>query len=502
MANTKISQLPTWTGTANDLRWYIMNNSGETETYKFSGYTSGLVNGTGVDSVKSADWLTSTYGASIANGLGSVAIGSQAEAIGGQAIAIGWNTTATGDVSYAIGGSINATGLASIAIGYASNSSSPYSIFIGQEGNASGTQSIAMGRFSNATATNSMSFGSNSTASGENSISMGATISPSPYDINIGGSGKTFNDTEGYNVSIGGDTNIISGTRGFKTIINGYDNKILSNAKYAQIFGGYSNTIDGGDYGLSIIGGFNNTINSSTYGAGILSAFYSTINQCGTSVCVGGVGNTISNSNAGGIFGARACIVTNAYEDIGASIWGSWNSTITAGSPLAQIFGGDGNTIAGISKYSIIFGGSGNTISGITNAVMVGCSGRTATDEKTTYVENLKIFGQAQSNSNNVGSVSSGTTLDFNTGNIQYFQLTSGSTIVLDATNYKDGATYIVKVKQPTSGTNATMTFTSPLFKFPNGVAPTLSTGNNEEDILSFICIGTTLYGNIQKTFI
>ena len=134
---------------------------------------------------------------------------------------------------------------------------------------------------------------------------------------------------------------------------------------------------------------------------------------------------------------------------------------------------------------------------------MLGCSGRTATDERTTYVENLKIFGQAQSQSNNVGSVSTGTrTLDFNTGNIQYFQLTSGSTIVLDATNYKDGATYIVKVKQPSSGTNATMTFTSPLFKFPNGVAPTLSTGNNEEDILSFICIGTTLYGNIQKTFI
>jgi hypothetical protein len=40
MANTKISQLPSYTGTAADLRWFVMNNSGETTTYKYSGYTS------------------------------------------------------------------------------------------------------------------------------------------------------------------------------------------------------------------------------------------------------------------------------------------------------------------------------------------------------------------------------------------------------------------------------------------------------------------------------
>ena len=50
MANTKISQLPSWTGTAADLRWFVMNNSGETETYKFSGYTSPYKR-TGVNSV-------------------------------------------------------------------------------------------------------------------------------------------------------------------------------------------------------------------------------------------------------------------------------------------------------------------------------------------------------------------------------------------------------------------------------------------------------------------
>ena len=319
----------------------------------------------------------------------------------------------------------------------------------------------------------------------------------------IGGNEHRIEGDNLYNTILGGKRNrMTGGSLGFRTIIGGYDNRILNANGYNGIFAGYGNEINGGDYGTTIIGGFGHTMTNNSYGAGIFGGAANTLNGGGGPVIIGGYGNSCNSSNNGGIFGGRGCSLTNSYEDIGASIWGSWNSTISAGSPLAQIFGGNANTIAGTSPYSIIFGGSGNTISGITNSVMIGTSGRTADADNTTYVENLKIFGQAHGQSNNVGSVSSGTTLDFNTGNIQYFQLTSGSTIVLNATNYKDGATYIVKVKQPSSGTNATMTFTSPLFKFPNGIAPTLSTGNNEEDILSFICIGTTLYGNIQKTFI
>ena len=38
-----ISSLPVYTGTAADLRWFIMNNSGNTQTFKFSGYTSPFI---------------------------------------------------------------------------------------------------------------------------------------------------------------------------------------------------------------------------------------------------------------------------------------------------------------------------------------------------------------------------------------------------------------------------------------------------------------------------
>lgn len=53
MANTKISQLPTWTGTSADSRFFVMNNSDETETFKFSGFTAQIKPGIGTDSVVS-----------------------------------------------------------------------------------------------------------------------------------------------------------------------------------------------------------------------------------------------------------------------------------------------------------------------------------------------------------------------------------------------------------------------------------------------------------------
>jgi len=78
MSNIKISNLTTWTGTPTDIKWFVMNNAGNTETYKVSGYTAGLVPGTGTDSLKSS--LTSTQG--IASGTESIAIGNDAVATG------------------------------------------------------------------------------------------------------------------------------------------------------------------------------------------------------------------------------------------------------------------------------------------------------------------------------------------------------------------------------------------------------------------------------------
>jgi hypothetical protein len=571
MANTKISQLPSYTGSAADLRWFVMNNSGETETFKYSGYSTSITYGTGTNSIKSTNANNSLgdYSVSIGDGastlvanqisigknansgggsdatnsnaisigtnsinryndtgLGGVAIGNEADADNfiRNSVAIGYRATAkiggvsigdqanygfNGDAQVAIGASSISAADGSIAVGFGCDVRADNSTAVGRSSLISsgkihntligsnsqitnGFYSFIGGVYNNITSSggyNSIIGGTGNEISGDTSgttiiNATGITLTGS-WDIVIGGNGNNYNNF-GYtnNISIGGEGNVMTGTRGFKTIINGSNNEITGSAKWSSIFGGRNNRIADGDYGMTIIGGEYNYLNGCNYGSAIIGTASATMTSVGTTLLGGGYGCSVSNTNDSASLGGRNNVLSNNFQ--------------TGGS--ANIVG-EGNNLTG--NLSAIIGGNNNTITGGTHQVMIGCSGRTATEERTTYVENLRIFGQAQSNSNNVGSVTGGTrTLDFNTGNIQYFQLTAGASVVLDATNYKDGATYIVKVQQPTSGAAGTMTYTSPLFKFPSGIAPTLSTGNSNEDILTFICIGTTLYGNIVKTFI
>jgi hypothetical protein len=54
MANLKISQLTTYTGATKDGRWFVMNDIGETETFKFSGFTTAMRPGDTTNSIVSA----------------------------------------------------------------------------------------------------------------------------------------------------------------------------------------------------------------------------------------------------------------------------------------------------------------------------------------------------------------------------------------------------------------------------------------------------------------
>ncbi len=95
MANTKISQLPSWSGTAADLRFFVMNNSGETETYKFSGYTSPYKR-VGTNSSNNIYDTAVVGGAlnSILGGIGNqITIGNNSSILGGELNTIGANTT-------------------------------------------------------------------------------------------------------------------------------------------------------------------------------------------------------------------------------------------------------------------------------------------------------------------------------------------------------------------------------------------------------------------------
>lgn len=66
-------------------------------------------------------------------------------------------------------------------------------------------------------------------------------------------------------------------------------------------------------------------------------------------------------------------------------------------------------------------------------------------------------------------------------------------------TNLKANCTYIFIIKQDATGTR-TLSYASQ-FKFESGLAPTLSTGSNDVDILSCVSDGTNLYCQLLKDF-
>lgn len=75
----------------------------------------------------------------------------------------------------------------------------------------------------------------------------------------------------------------------------------------------------------------------------------------------------------------------------------------------------------------------------------------------------------------------------------------AGNRTLDNPTNMKDGATYILTVKQDATGSR-TLSFGS-AYKFPGGTAPTLTAAANAVDILTFVSDGTNMYAVSQLDF-
>jgi hypothetical protein len=75
----------------------------------------------------------------------------------------------------------------------------------------------------------------------------------------------------------------------------------------------------------------------------------------------------------------------------------------------------------------------------------------------------------------------------------------AGNRTLNNPTNMVDGATYILIVKQDGIG-GRTLSFGAN-YKWPSGTAPTLSTGINAIDIITFVSDGTNMYGVFQGDF-
>ena len=147
---------------------------------------AGLTAGTGTDSMRSADSLTTTP--ADASGIKSIALGNAAEAVGQSAIAIGddadsgsssesvvigKNVTAFSGPAFAIGRNSVINGSASVSIGNSANVQNFNSIGIsGEICSVTGSRSIGMGRQATATASNAFAIGNYAKVTGNASMSF------------------------------------------------------------------------------------------------------------------------------------------------------------------------------------------------------------------------------------------------------------------------------------------------------------------------------------------
>ena len=412
MANIQISSLPAFTGSPTEIKWFVANNSGNTTTYKMSGYTAGLVPGTGTDSLKSS--LTSTQG--IASGTESIAIGNDARATGTYNIAIGSNTDAivgngsialgwsssVGDSGIAIGGGHTSPGLATTTIGYGSNNQGNYSIALGTQQdikssannsisigsngyiNTSANNSIAIGQVGNTNAPYQYSMGYNNGAGNGQRIFNFAWDSNAFLNGNYSiGIGQNFNQGGNYHTLIGhgngnqGGTDMIQIGRDIQssasttniigigenldvnaegTIVMGQDISVLT--PYSVYLGGVSNTnsMTSSSYHNTILNGSGNTYSSNASGNFVINSFDGGITDDNFSGILGGKQNTIANSNNDGM----------------NFIIGGYKSTINGLGRNNVILGGENLDGSGGCNWSFLLAGQNNQINGGNGGGVIG----------------------------------------------------------------------------------------------------------------------------------
>ena len=162
---------------------------------------AGLVAGTGIDSMKSADTLTTAAstasntnsiaigGGNTTTGNGGVSLGSSLNNTGGSAINIGRsNTTSNGDAIY-IGTFGSATGSKSIAMGNSAGAGGGFSIALGRLAQSLQTSGIAIGNTAKSRAQNSINIGDNSIVDDSvrvDTVSIGANSKSAQYSTSIG----------------------------------------------------------------------------------------------------------------------------------------------------------------------------------------------------------------------------------------------------------------------------------------------------------------------------
>lgn len=136
----------------------------------------------------------------------------------------------------------------------------------------------------------------------------------------------------------------------------------------------------------------------------------------------------------------------------------------------------------------------GNSITGPTGPSVTGPTGPAGPTGPTGPVPTSVVTSYTAQQNFSASALTDGASIAWNLNTQQSAKVTLGGNRTLaNPTNMVDGGTYAIIVKQDATGGRTLAYGTA--YKWPSGIAPTLSTGANKVDVLTFISDGTYMYG-------
>ena len=203
-------------------------------------------------------------------------------------------------------------------------------------------------------------------------------------------------------------------------------------------------------------------------------------------------------SNTGGTLGSTAITFANIVPGSGGTV----TSVATAGLASGGTITGSGTITVSINGQSglsaspvaadefAIYDASATAHKKITTTELFGSDVLTGTAREYTKAQNF-----------NMTTLSDGANISWDLSSNQVATVTLGGNRTLDnPSNQVAGCTYILIVKQDGTG-NRTLNTSASNYKFPGGTEPTLSTGANAVDILTFVSDGSSMFGVAQLNF-
>jgi len=187
-------------------------------------------------------------------------------------------------------------------------------------------------------------------------------------------------------------------------------------------------------------------------------------------------------------------------------ISGSNISYLAAGSNISIATGSNGQVTVSSTVAATVPGGSANEIQ-FNDAGSFGAD-NSFSFNKTTKVVNMTSasFYHASASlgvyapvfHSGIFTLTDAATVSWDLDSGSIAQVTLGGARALAApTNQRVGGTYTLIVKQDATG-NRTLSFNS-TYKFPYGVDPTMTTGSNAIDVVTFISDGTSMLGSYAQ---